>query len=120
MARTPRDHALRALIAIGAAALLVAALATAAFSFGLLATRPLIYGEAEVLHEAARIRGHLALYTDPVAGAFDYGPVPTRCFVVYPPLWAWVLSWAPAGAATAVARGASALAWLAKIGRAHV
>jgi hypothetical protein len=96
-------------VAIAAAA--ASLVATGAFALGLLHARPWIYGEAEVLHEASRMREHLALYVDPVKGAFDYGPVPTRCTVVYPPLWSWVLSHVPARATPAAARGACTLAW---------
>jgi hypothetical protein len=86
-------------------------LATGAFAVGLLAVRPWIYGEAEVLFEASRLRDGLPLYVDPLVGALDYGPVPTRCYVVYPPLWSWALSHVPAGYAPLVARGICTLAW---------
>jgi hypothetical protein len=90
-------------------------LATISFALGLLRVRPWIYGEAEVLFEASRIREHLALYVDPVAGVFDYGPVPTRCTVVYPPLWSWALSHVPAPATAAVARATCTLAWFGSL-----
>src|SRR5579863_3735871 len=40
----------------------VSILATLALALGLLPTRPMIYGEAEVLFEASRIRDHLTLF----------------------------------------------------------
>ena len=69
-------------------------------------------GEAEVLFEAARIRAHLPLYTDPLKGVFDYGPLPTRYYVLYAPLWPYLLSFVPTSAATIVARSVSTCAWL--------
>jgi hypothetical protein len=102
--------------AVALAAAAASLLATVAFALGLLRVRPWIYGEAEVLFEASRIREHLALYVDPVAGAFDYGPVPTRCTVVYPPLWSWALSHVPAPATAAFARAACTLAWFGSLG----
>jgi hypothetical protein len=100
-------------VAVTAAA--ASLLATVAFALGLLRVRPWIYGEAEVLFEASRIREHLQLYVDPVAGAFDYGPVPTRCTVVYPPLWSWALSHVPAPATATVARAICTLAWFGSL-----
>src|SRR5579884_3638140 len=64
-----------------------------------LSVRLTIPGETEVLFEASRIRAGLPLYVDPVVGAFDYGAVPARYFVVYPPLWSWGVSHVPAGRA---------------------
>lgn len=88
-----------------------ATLATLAFSLGLLRVRPMIYGEAEVLFEATRLRAHLPLFVDPAVGELDYGPVPTRCMVVYPPLWSWLLSFVPAAQAETVARALGTAFW---------
>jgi hypothetical protein len=88
-----------------------ATLATLAFSLGLLRVRPMIYGEAEVLFEASRWRTHLPLFVDPTVGELDYGAVPTRCLVVYPPLWSWLLSHVPAAQAEAVARALGTAFW---------
>ena len=93
------------------AAVAVSVASTLAFAIGLLNVRPLGYGEAEPLYEASRLRAGLPLYVDPLVGAFDYGPVPTRCFVVYPPLWSWVLSHLGAGHAAIFARTACSMAW---------
>jgi hypothetical protein len=90
-------------------------LATGAFAIGLLAVRPRIYGEAEVLFEASRLRDGLPLYVDPLVGALDYGPVPTRCYVVYPPLWSWALSHVPGPTAPLIARGVCTLAWFGSL-----
>jgi hypothetical protein len=102
--------------AVAVAAAAVSLAATGAFALALLRVRPWIYGEAEVLYEASRIRDHLALYVDPAAGAFDYGPVPTRCTIVYPPLWSWVLSHVPAPATSTAARATCTLAWFGSLG----
>jgi hypothetical protein len=96
------------LAAIVVAAALVASIV---YAIGALGVRPLDGVEGEVLFEADRIRAGLALYTDPVAGAHDYGPIPARYFVLYPPLWAAVVSRVPADSAAVVARAAGCLAW---------
>ena len=91
----------------------VSVLATLAFTVGLSISgvRPMMYGEAEVLFEASRIRDHYPLFVNPTVGAFDYGPVPTRCQVAYPPLWSWVLSHASQAWSEDVGRALGALAW---------
>ena len=85
--------------------------AALAYSFGTLVIRPLDGVEGEVLHEANRLRGSLALYTDPIAGALDEGPVPSRFFVLYPPLWAGILSLASYRSAAIVGRSVACAAW---------
>lgn len=113
----PRVLRVVAFLALG-----VAVAANLAFVLGLIRTRPQLYGEAEVLFEATRLREHLPLYTDPVVGAADYGPIPSRFYVCYPPLWSLVLSFVPAGAAELFGRIACTLGWfgglfaLARIG----
>ena len=78
--------------------------------------RPTMAGETEVLFEAARMRAGLALYVDPIAGAHDYGALPARYLVTYPPLWSWIVSHVPTGdAALLFARGANTLAWLGSL-----
>ncbi len=93
------------------AAVASSVLLTLAFSFGLIAHRPILSGEAETLHEATRIHDGLVLYTDPIAGAFDYGPVPTRCYVAYTPLWSWVLSHLPPSSSETAGRLLDTLLW---------
>ncbi|MCL2778531.1 MAG: hypothetical protein FWD73_11045 [Polyangiaceae bacterium] len=66
--------------------------------------RPLDIVEGEVLFEADRIRSNLALYTDPAVGAYDYGPVPARYLVLYPPVWPFFLSFLPKAWAAHAAR----------------
>ena len=82
-----------------------------------LTARPTLPGETEVLFEASRLRAGLPLYVDPAVGAYDYGALPARYLVTYPPLWSWVVSHVPPGAPALVfARLASACAWLGALG----
>jgi hypothetical protein len=95
----------------------IAALASAlSYAFLTLGTRPLDGVEGEVLYEAQRIRSSLALYTDPIAGAFDEGPVPARFYVLYPPVWAWFLSLVPQKSAALVGRVLACAAWFGLLG----
>ncbi len=81
-----------------------------------LRARPTLAGETEILFEASRLRAHLPLYVDPVAGAHDYGLLPARYLVTYPPLWSWVVSFLPSGeAALLFARVACSIAWLGSL-----
>jgi hypothetical protein len=93
------------------AVMAVAALASLAYAFLTLAERPLDGVEGEVLFEAGRLRSGLPLYTDPVAGVSDYGPIPSRFYVLYPPLWAWLTSWVPSRSAMLVARTVACFSW---------
>mgnify|MGYP000883692041 CR=1 FL=1 len=112
----------RVLIILTLIALGLAVAANLAFVLGLIRTRPQLYGGAEVLFEATRLRDHLPLYTNPLVGAADYGTVPSRFYVCYPPLWSLVLSLVPAQAAELFGRVACTLGWfgglfgLARIG----
>jgi hypothetical protein len=96
---------------LAAALLLVSLAASVAFAVLTLLTRPLENTEGCILFEASRIRSALPLYVDPILGAYDYGPVPARYYVLYAPLWAAVVSLAPEGVAPAAARVASTLVW---------
>ncbi len=87
---------------------LVATLAGAVLDVSL---RPLDGVEGAVLFEAARIRAHLPLYVDPVLGAHDYGPVAARYYVLYPPLWSWVLSLLPVAHAATLGRWLGIASW---------
>jgi hypothetical protein len=102
---------LRRGLQLSAAIAVVSLGASLAFAFGTLFARPLENTEGCLLFEASRIRMGLALYIDPAFGAFDYGPVPVRYYVLYPPLWAFLLSRAPASAAAACGRIVSLAAW---------
>lgn len=94
-------------VAIVAAALA----ATLGFVVATLPVRVPYWGEAEVLFEASRLREHLALFVDPLVGAREHGLPPERYYVTYPPVWTWVVSLVPGGAATVAARLASSAAW---------
>jgi hypothetical protein len=89
----------------------VSLLATLAFAILTLRSRPLENTEGCLLFEASRIRAGLALYTDPVVGARDYGAVPARYLVLYPPLWSRVLSFFPDGSDAWLGRSFGAFAW---------
>jgi len=94
------------------ATIAVGFVATMVFSWGTLG-RPLTdSAEGEVLFEAARIRGGLSLYVDPLVGAFDYGPVPARYFVLYPPIMPWLVSLVPFAASPPALRALGTLGWL--------
>ena len=67
--------------------------------------------EGALQFNAARVRDHLALWVDPVVGAWDYGPVPARFYAAYTGVWAFVLALFPASAGVAPARALSLLAW---------
>jgi hypothetical protein len=97
----------KVVVAAAACAVLVWAIYTLPF-------RPFLPGESEPLFEAGRIRAHLALYTDPAVGVFDYGAVPSRFYVVYPPLWSYLLAIVP-GSPAIMGRVLSLLAWVAAL-----
>jgi hypothetical protein len=73
------------------------------------------WGEAEVVFEASRLRRGLPLYVDPLVGAHEYGEPPSRFYVTYPPIWAWVVSRVPDGAALVFARITSTAAWFGSL-----
>lgn len=106
----------RALVAAAVAVVLLALVATLGWELATITTRPLDGVEGDVLFEASRVRSGLPLWVDPSAGARDYGAVPARYFVLYPPLWSALLSVFPAGAAPVVARVLGAAAWLGVLG----
>lgn len=77
--------------------------------------RPLDGVEGEMLFEASRIRSGLALYTDPLQGALDYGTYPSRFWVLYLPFFPSLLALAPLKTAVYWARLANLLAYLGLI-----
>ena len=84
-------------------ALVVAAVCGAAgLAFLVYGTQARPYGvvEAELLFQATRLRRGFPLYVDPFVGAWELGPPPSRYYVLYTPVWPWLL--AHAGASTAV------------------
>ncbi len=94
------------------ASIAIGLIATLAFSWGECG-RPLADNtEGGVLFEASRLRASLPLYVDPVVGAFDYGPVPARYFVMYPPIMPWLVSLLPSAGALTVARAFGCACWL--------
>jgi hypothetical protein len=92
------------------ATVLIALLATLAFALGTL-DRPRNNVEGCVLFEASRIRSGLPLYIDPAKGAFDYGPIPARYYVLYPPVFSWLLSLLPATMAAWASHALGVAAW---------
>ncbi len=86
--------------------------ATVAFALLTLSSRPLDGTEGSLLFDAARIRERLPLYVSPLQGAWSYGPVPSRYYVLHTPLWAAVLSLLPARDAASLARALATGAWL--------
>lgn len=105
---------LTAAVARWAAGIVAAAAcaATVGFALGTLSSRPLDGTEGHLLFDASRIRDHLRLYVDPFEGAWSYGPVPSRTYVLHTPLWAAVLSLLPASMAAPIARALCIGAWL--------
>jgi hypothetical protein len=110
-----RERLTRLLWRAALATVTVALVATLAFALGTL-DRPRNNVEGCVLFEASRIRSGLPLYIDPAAGAFDYGPVPARYYVLYPPVFSWLLSLLPAGAAAWAAHAFGVAAWFGLLG----
>ena len=55
-------------------------------------TRPFGRVEAELVFQASRLQRGLPLYVDPAQGAWEMGAPPSRYYVLYTPLWPWVLA----------------------------
>jgi hypothetical protein len=85
---------------------------TLGYALVTLVSRPLDGSEGNFLFDASRIRQGLPLYVDPLEGARDYGPVPSRYFVLYTPFWAVLLAAVPASLAAVCARLVSTASWL--------
>jgi hypothetical protein len=101
--------------ALSAALLLL----TAYWSASTMASRPPDGAEGEIAFEAARIARGLPLYVDPAIGAGEYGPPPSRYFVLYPPLWPALLSRLPASLLDRNVVGSRAIAfalWFGTLG----
>jgi hypothetical protein len=73
---------------------IVCAAAGAAFLATSLFSRPYAPVEAEMVFEASRIQHGFPLYVDPAVGAWEMGPPPSRYYVLYTPLWPWLLAMA--------------------------
>lgn len=71
--------------------------------------------EAELLFEAQRVALGRPLYVDPALGAWEDGAPPSRFYVLYTPLWPWLVGHL-AGPSIAslrhAGRGIATLAWL--------
>jgi hypothetical protein len=75
------------------------------------------YGEACVLFAASRVRSGYALYIDPLIGAYDYGPVPSRTFVPYTPLYPVLLAGLPSTIQVSGSRACGSLIFAAMVVR---
>ena len=103
---------MRALLA-GAAAL---GLCAVGFVVLALTRRPDNPVEAELIFEALRVARGQALYVDPAIGAWEDGGPPSRFYVLYTPVWPWLLghlAGPDVAAIRLVGRGIAAAAWLA-------
>jgi hypothetical protein len=67
--------------------------------------------EGALLNSAERVREHRTLWVNPVLGAWDYGPVPSRYYVPYTGLWACALSIFPGSLGIDPARAVCGAAW---------
>jgi ABC-type transport system substrate-binding protein len=56
-------------------------------------SRPAVGIEGEILKPLVSVKA--GLYIDPIAGTHEYGEPPTRYYVLYPPLWSWLVSLLP-------------------------
>jgi hypothetical protein len=85
-------------VRVALAIALACALGGVAFTLYGIGARPYGAVESELVFQASRIQHHLPLYVDPYVGAWDSGPPPSRYYVLYTPLWPWLLAHAsPAG-----------------------
>jgi len=106
----------RSLMRLAAAVLALASAVTLLGAVANVRLRPLDGVEGDLLFEASRIRAGLALYTNPSVGAADYGPIPARYYVLYPPLWASFLSLWPVPWARAAGRIVAGFLWWGSLG----
>lgn len=67
--------------------------------------------EAELMYEASRVARGLPLYTDPLRGVLDDGPLPIRHYVLYGPIAPWLFSFASDAHRLIVMRYVSVVAW---------
>jgi hypothetical protein len=83
-----RPDPLRLACAVG----FVCAACGLAFAVYGLWARPYGAVEAELVFQASRIQKGFPLYVDPAVGAWEAGPPPSRYYVLYTPLWPWMLA----------------------------
>jgi hypothetical protein len=101
------------LLLAASAALAVLAIAFVGFA---LARRPDNPVEAELVFEALRVARGQALYVDPSIGAWEDGGPPSRFYVLYTPVWPWLLAQLAGPnieAIRGVGRAIATAAWLA-------
>lgn len=106
-----RDMPSRALLGV-AFLLACAAIAFVAQAF---VHRPDNPVEAELLFEAQRVSLGRPLYVDPSVGAWEDGGPPSRFYVLYTPLWPWLVGHLAGPSITSLrhaGRGIATLAWL--------
>jgi len=85
------------------------------FVFRIAQTPPKLSNEAELMYEASRIERGLPLYTDPLQGVLDDGPLPIRHYVLYGPVAPWLLSFVAQPFRLIVARSISVIVWFVGI-----
>lgn len=102
-------------VALGSVLLLASLLAVVAWWVVALEARTPYWGELEPVFEASRVAHGLALYVDPLRGAFDYGVVPSRYYVCYPPIWSMALALVPDASRLVAARLLATGAWVAAV-----
>jgi len=106
-----RDVLSRALLGVA----LLLACAAVAFVACAFVRRPDNPVEAELLFEAQRVALGRPLYVDPSLGAWEDGGPPSRFYVLYTPLWPWLVGHLAGPSITSlrhVGRGIATLAWL--------
>lgn len=103
---------LRALQCLPWALLSLAAATCLAISLHVVTERTVTPGEAEILHEASRIRDGFSLYVDATIGEYDYGGPPSRVWVLYPPFTSWLVSLLPERNLIPIGRIVSALTFV--------
>ena len=112
--RLSRHVGLGLFVVVSCAALLV----TLTWALGTIRSRPLDGVEGEIVFEAMRLREKHALYIDPVVGDLSLGDPATRYYVLYPPLFSWLVSLLPVSTvagATLCVRVIALAAWTAAV-----
>ena len=101
----------RLMRAIAWAAVLATFACTVAWTLHAIPLRLPAWCEVEVWFEADRLRAGLPLYVDPNVGADDYGPIPARWFVTYPPVVSHLARFLPVASRAVVLRSLASLAF---------
>jgi hypothetical protein len=111
----PLELVRRGWLGLGAFAAAATAAAALGYALSTAAWRPVDGTEAMLLFTADRVRAGLPLFVDPLVGAFDYGPVPSRFYALYTPLWPAAVAAVPAAAARATARLVASACWFGSL-----